>query len=135
MAKRLWSAFTDDMERCWLTDQNRYVERHHVFNGAYKAASEKYGYVIPVHKDIHNMRWFSIHENRPFRLAIKQFCQRHFELTHTREEFVEIFGQNFIMDEENDGFEINLLDFEIPPEMISPDLLRRYARREARVLQ
>ena len=135
MARRLWSVFTDEMNICWLTDQNRYVERHHVFNGALKFLSEKYGYIIPVQKDVHNQKPYSIHENKPFRLALKQFCQRHFELTHTREDFVALFKENFIMDEENDGYEINILDYGVPKEMISPELLGRYARRDARVLQ
>ena len=33
MAKRLWSIFTDDMDKCIITHAMTGIERHHIFGG------------------------------------------------------------------------------------------------------
>lgn len=121
MAKRLNSIFTDDMHTCWLTGQSGWIERHHIFGGfssKNRQHSEEYGLVIPVEHSLHNERPYGIHFNEKLDLAVKQFAQRKFEEEHSREEFVLIFGKNYIYDEENDGYEINLRELGVPVEML-----------------
>ena len=50
--KKLRSVFSDDMDHCYFTGTSP-VERHHIFGGSSKAASEKYGFVIPLRPDLH----------------------------------------------------------------------------------
>lgn len=50
--KRLRSAFTDDMDHCYFTGTAP-VERHHIWGGANRKNSEKYGFVIPLRPDLH----------------------------------------------------------------------------------
>ena len=41
--KKLWSIFTDDMNKCIVTSAMTSIEWHHVFGGADRKMSEKYG--------------------------------------------------------------------------------------------
>ena len=42
-----------------------------------------------------------MHKDRQTDLMVKQAAQRKFEETHSREEFMQIFGKNFIWEEED----------------------------------
>lgn len=120
MAKQLHSVFTDDMHTCWLTGQSGWIERHHIF-GATKMTrkhSEEYGLILPVEHSLHNEGPYGIHYNAKLNRAIKQYAQRKFEEEHSREEFMLIFGKNYIDDEENDGYEINLRELGVPVHML-----------------
>lgn len=52
--KRLWSIFTDDMNRCMYTGEWG-VERHHVFHhtAEEKLLCEKYGFIAPLKPELH----------------------------------------------------------------------------------
>ena len=39
---------------------------------------------------------YDIHFNKDVDLEVKQECQRKFEETHSREEFMEIIGRNYL---------------------------------------
>lgn len=54
LAKRLWSIFTENMDRCIYTGEYG-VERHHVFSHTSKERKlcEKYGFIAPVKPDLH----------------------------------------------------------------------------------
>lgn len=54
--KKLWSIFTDDMNKCIVTSAMTSIERHHVFGGADRKKSEKYGFVVPLHSSVHLRR-------------------------------------------------------------------------------
>ena len=54
MAKKLFSVLTDDMEHCIITGDGN-VAIHHVFNGANRKRSKKYGFLVPLRPDWHNM--------------------------------------------------------------------------------
>ena len=53
MPKKLWSIFTDNMDKCIITSAMTNIERHHIFGGADRARSEKYGFVVPLHASVH----------------------------------------------------------------------------------
>lgn len=113
MAKRLTSILTEDMETCYLTGMTYWVERHHIFGGANRKASEVYGLIVPLQHHLHEEK-FGVHQNRALDLQLKQCAQRAFEAVHgTREEFMLIFGKNYLW-EETDGYEIDLRACGIP---------------------
>lgn len=94
--KRLWSAFTDDMDHCFYTG-NAPVERHHIFGGSSRKASEQYGYVLPVRPDLHPNGVFASTEGKAKDIEMKQMAQMHFEANHgTREDFRRIFGKSYL---------------------------------------
>lgn len=99
MAKKLKSVLTGDMDTCYITGYQGRVERHHVFGGPYKKASEKYGFIVPLRPDLHpngaNCTWSK--EIRLLDLQLKKECQRYFE-EHlgTREDFRSVFGKSYL---------------------------------------
>lgn len=99
MAKRLRSVFTDDMDTCFFTGSTQ-VHRHHIFYGEKcHDKSEKYGFIVPVRYDLHNMSKNSIHDkpNRGLDLQLKQMAQTYYEHhIGSREDFRQEFGKSWL---------------------------------------
>lgn len=74
-----------------------YVEEHHIFFGtANRKLSEKYGLKIWLCPKHHRTGPEAVHRNRTIDLEYKQIGQQVFEETHTREEFINIFGKSYL---------------------------------------
>ena len=94
--KKLWSVFTDDMEHCLFTGSAP-VERHHIFGGANRKNSEKYGFVVPLRPDLHPNGVFAGQSAKLVDLRLKTMAQTYFEEHHgTRDEFRSIFGKSYL---------------------------------------
>lgn len=76
--KPYYSVFTDDMGTCYVTGATERVEAHHIFGGADKALSEKYGFMLPLRSDWHRGEKYSIHMDRGFSVRMKVKCQEHY---------------------------------------------------------
>lgn len=98
--KKLFSIFTDEMDRCMYTG-DRHVERHHVFHHTHRERmlSEKYGFIAPLRKDLHQNGKDSVHmnPNGKIDLELKVMCQRYYE-EHigSREEFRKEFRKSYL---------------------------------------
>ena len=68
------------------------TDRHHIYEGSRRQASERAGMVVWLCHDHH----MAIHHDEAANLRMKQAAQREFEKTHTREEFMEIFHKSYI---------------------------------------
>lgn len=93
-----WSILTDDMSTCYITHLN-VVHVHHIFNGSRKAASEKRGFLVPLHPTLHLYGPDSVHQNpnKGLDLMLKQKCQRYYEEHYgSREDFIKEFGKSYI---------------------------------------
>ena len=93
--KRLWSIFTDDMERCVITGRTDHIERHHVFGGTDKKRSEKYGFIAPLHASVHpNGAFCTADDWKAIDNSLKAMCQDYY-LNHygTREDWYNEFGR------------------------------------------
>lgn len=98
MAKRLHSIFTDNMDICVFTGCAD-VERHHVFGGANRERSEKYGFVVPLRPDLHpnGVRFKRTVANLQIDGYLKAECQKWYEgHVGTREEFIREFGKSYL---------------------------------------
>lgn len=94
--KRLWSVFTDDMDHCYFTGCAP-VERHHIFGGSSRAASEKYGFVVPLRPDLHPNGVRAGRDAPQIDRRLKQMAQRYFEDNYgSRDEFRQIFGKSYL---------------------------------------
>ena len=94
--KKLWSIFTDNMDECIYTKSHD-IERHHVFGGANKKRSEKYGFTAPLRRDLHPNGVFAGQGAKLVDTELKQRCQRHYEKNiGTREEFIKEFGKSYL---------------------------------------
>lgn len=94
--KRLYSTLTDDLEHCIITRSSN-VAIHHVFNGANRKLSEKYGFLVPLRPDWHNMTPYSVHMDQRFDESLKRKAQKYYE-THygSREDFRRGFGKSYL---------------------------------------
>ncbi len=77
------------------------IERHHVYGGNGKRKlSEKYHMVAHICARCHRGTK-GVHNDRETDLRLKRRYQHIFEETHTREEFMAIFGRNYLTEEES----------------------------------
>lgn len=89
------SIFRTEPDRCYVCNKWTDTARHEVFYGtANRRNSKKHGcwvYVCPTcHAEIHDNPSVGID------VHLKRNAQWLFERTHTREEFVRIFGRNYL---------------------------------------
>lgn len=84
-------------EKECLVCKSPYVEDHHIFYGrGLRPLSEKHGLKVWLCYRHHRDHKTGVHFNKELDLKIKKVAQKKFELTHTREEFIEIFGRNYL---------------------------------------
>ena len=88
--------------RCFLchrteTSYNR-LEVHHIFGGANRKLSEKYGLTVTLCHACHNEPPDGVHYNADIALYVHQYGQRKAmkEQGWTVDEFREIFGKNYL---------------------------------------
>ena len=82
--------------RCFLCRRDGFVHRHHIFEGARRHLSEEYGLVVPLCPECHTESDCSAHRCTSTALMLKRAAQRKFERSHAREEFIELFGRNYL---------------------------------------
>lgn len=83
---------------CFRCKTTLNLQVHHIFNSAYRKKSEKYGYWCYLCMDCHTGKR-GVHttvEGRAYWNNLKRLCQIHFEETHSREDFIREFGQNYL---------------------------------------
>ena len=82
--------------KCFLCGKVTPLEMHHIFGGANRKKSERYGLKVYLCHWCHNEPPAGVHFNRENDLILKQTAQRVFERDHTREQFMEEFGRNYL---------------------------------------
>ena len=95
------SILTDDNEHCflcWLIHKRLVPKEceHHIYFGPLRKISERMGFKIPSCNKHHNMSDEAVHFNRELDLMLKGMCQKKFEETYSREEFMKLIGRNYL---------------------------------------
>lgn len=90
----MFSAFTDDLSRCYVCGRP-YPNIHHMMNKADKKKAEKYGLIIPLCIN-HHTGSEGVHTKPEKMLACRQMAQKKFEEEHTRDEWIKEFGKNYL---------------------------------------
>lgn len=95
---KIFSIFTDDLDTCYITGDSKAagadIHVHHIFGAARKAASEKYGFTVPLRADWHDLASYSIHQDRELDLQYKRACEEYWLANiGTKEEFINEFGK------------------------------------------
>lgn len=85
-------------KECYICGTNVWLEEHHVFGGANRKISEKYGLKIWLCHRHHNEVPDGIHFDKWLRNRVKQDTQRLFmkHYSKTKEEFRDIFGKSYL---------------------------------------
>ena len=92
----LKSIMTMDYDRCYLCGKYGDMEMHHIFGGANRINTTKYGLVVPLCHACHNEPPYGVHFNRENMDKLKAEGQRAFESMSSHEEFMRIFGENYL---------------------------------------
>lgn len=73
------------------------LEEHHIFYGVNRKLSEKYGLKVPLCYE-HHRGTNGVHgkNGKELNIKLKKIAQRRFEETHTREDFIQNFGKNYL---------------------------------------
>lgn len=81
---------------CYFCKTNRNLERHHVFGGANREKSEKYGLTVILCHNCHNEPPNGVHHNPEINRTLKHLAQS-LAMVHYHwliEDFIKIFGRN-----------------------------------------
>ena len=82
---------------CYFCGTTKNLEEHHIFFGnPGRKISEKNGFKVYLCDQCHRIRESSPHRNRKNDLMLKELCQKKKKKTHTREEFMELVGRNYL---------------------------------------
>lgn len=82
---------------CYLCHSPRYLHKHHIFYGTgNRQISEANGFTVWLCAPHHNMSNQSVHFNKAMDLFLKESCQRKYEESHSRDEFMELVGRNYL---------------------------------------
>lgn len=88
-----------ERKECYITRSREELEEHHIYYGAtgLREISEQNGFKVWLARPLHTGYLTGVHGgNRSLDLRLKRDCQRRFEETHTREEFVRITGRSYL---------------------------------------
>lgn len=83
-------------KECYLTGARCNLHRHHIWGGGRRALSEKWGCWVWLRADWHNMSSYGVHADHDLDMRLKQETQRRFEELHGHDQFMAVFGKNYL---------------------------------------
>ena len=90
-------------DKCFLCQRNRHagLEVHHIFGAANRKLSTKYGLVVTLCSDCHRLGEHAVHRDADTMQYLHEYGQRKAmrQQGWTVQEFMEIFGKNYIEEE------------------------------------
>ena len=89
------SIITSKMDRCFICGSYGKLDFHHVMNKADRKNSTKYGLVVPLCRECH-IGNNGVHMNRERNDALKRIAQLRFETKYSHDEWMEVFGRNYL---------------------------------------
>lgn len=99
------SILTGTDKYCYVTGRTEGLDKHHIYHGnGLRAISDKHGFWVYLWQPLHiaGLDGLHAHPNTGLDLELKQDCQRAFEQTHSRAEFMAIIGRNYLEAEEEE---------------------------------
>lgn len=83
-------------ERCFLCGCRRDLELHHIMHGtANRRLATRYGLTCLLCRSHHTGK-FGVHSDAELNTKLEKLAQKAFEKTHTRQEWMDIFGKNYL---------------------------------------
>lgn len=83
---------------CYITGRTDNLHKHHIYFGPDREKSEKNGFWVYLIGRLHNQSNEGVHciNGHDLDIMLKQECQRKYEETHSREEFMALMGRNYL---------------------------------------
>ena len=91
LENKRYSILVEDMESCYVC-KSPFVDIHEIYGGRNRKASMLNGFCVPLCRQHHEVATNSYGAN----VLLKIKCQKKFEETHTRDEFMSIIGKNYL---------------------------------------
>lgn len=86
-----------DTKECFFTGRTDNLHLHHIFFGhGLRKISDDNGFTVYLTGEMHNQSNQGVHFNIGLDLFLKKVCQAEYEKTHTREEFMQLIGRNYL---------------------------------------
>lgn len=88
-----------DEKRCYITGRTGNLHRHHIYFGnPRRRISEKNGFWVYLSGELHNQSENGVHgkNGHQLDLYLKAQCQKEYEKTHSREEFIRLIGRSYL---------------------------------------
>lgn len=80
------------------------LQKHHIYGGPNRKISEKEGFFVWLcrahHTGDEEGNHAAVHFNKTNAQILHEDCQREYEKTHTREEFMQLIGRSYVRDME-----------------------------------
>lgn len=84
-------------KECYFCHTTIGLHCHHIYGGvANRKISEQNGFKVWLCARHHNMSNAGVHFDNARNIFLKQLCQSVFEQTHTRKEFMQLIGKNYL---------------------------------------
>lgn len=77
------------------------LEEHHVFGGPNRKISEENGFKLKLCPEHHRTGPEAVHRSIKSMRLLQEEAQRSYEKTHTRKQFMELIGRNYLEETEN----------------------------------
>lgn len=90
------SILQEDDNICFLCGGWGACEWHHIYGGANRKLSEKYGLKVRLHHNCHNEPPNGVHYNKEVMELLHKTGQRAFNKTYPELDFIKIFGKNYL---------------------------------------
>lgn len=87
-----------DEKFCYITGTTYNLHKHHIYAGGRRKISEENGFWVYLTGRLHNQSNEGVHGKNGHKLdtKLKQICQRKYEETHSREDFIKLIGKNYL---------------------------------------
>lgn len=97
MAKK--QSILQDKKCCYFTGKTGSLHKHHCYPGPNRKVSDNNGFWVWLTPELHNGNDPNAVHTKPnegYDMVLKQRCQQEFEKTHTREQFLNLIGRNYL---------------------------------------
>lgn len=85
----------EPVKACYICGCQRDIEVHHVFGGANRINSEKYGLKVHLCREHHTGN-IGVHRDADLMRMFHRIGQREFEKHYSHEMFMQVFGRNYL---------------------------------------
>lgn len=83
-------------KECFLCGSQIWLEEHHIFGGAFRKKSEKYGLKVYLCHYCHNEPPNGVHHCQTINLVLKKEGQKAFERIYDHDLFISEFEKNYL---------------------------------------
>lgn len=81
---------------CYICRRHTDTALHHIYGAAKRRVSDDNGFTVFLCPECHQYGTHAVHRSRETSLWLKARCQRIYERTHSRDEFMALIGRNYL---------------------------------------